>query len=133
MSGYLLDTDWIIDVLNDYGNAARVIADLSPHGVAVSLPTYAELYQGAYYGREPGSAIRHLRGFLDGKLLLPLDAPSMERFAVLRGALPRPVRQQLGDMDLLIAATALHHELTLVTRNLRDFRLVPGLLIYEPG
>jgi len=51
----------------------------------------------------------------------------MERFAIVRGQLSRPQRQQIGDMDLLIAATALHHDLTLLTRNTRDFRLVPGL------
>jgi predicted nucleic acid-binding protein len=55
----------------------------------------------------------------------------MEQFAILRGSLPRPVRQQIGDFDLLIAATALVHDLILVTRNLRDFRLVPGLTLYS--
>lgn len=43
----------------------------------------------------------------------------------------RGVRQQIGDMDLLIAATALRYDLTLGTRNLRDFRLIPGLTSYE--
>lgn len=52
----------------------------------------------------------------------------MERFAIVRGQ--RPQRQQIGDIDLLIAATALHHDLTLLTRNVRDFRLVPGLKRY---
>jgi predicted nucleic acid-binding protein len=33
--------------------------------------------------------------------------------------------------DLLIAATALRYELTLVTRNLRHFQRVPGLRIYQ--
>ncbi len=59
--------------------------------------------------------------------MLPLTTAIMERFAIVRGQLSRPQRQQIGDMDLLIAATALHHDLTLLTRNTRDFRLVPGL------
>jgi len=59
--------------------------------------------------------------------VLPLTTAIMERFAIVRGQLSRPQRQQIGDMDLLIAATALHHDLTLLTRNTRDFRLVPGL------
>ena len=33
-------------------------------------------------------------------------------------------------MDLLIAATVLTHDLTLHTRNVRDFRHVPGLTLY---
>ncbi|MDQ2787365.1 MAG: type II toxin-antitoxin system VapC family toxin [Chloroflexota bacterium] len=44
----------------------------------------------------------------------------------------RNQRQQLGDMDLLIAATALHHGLTFMTNNLRDFQHVPGLVFYQP-
>ncbi len=74
-----------------------------------------------------------LARFLQGYTLLPLTTTIMERFAIVRGQLPRAVRQQVGDMDLLIAATALTHDLTLVTRNLRDFALIPGLSLYRPG
>lgn len=35
-------------------------------------------------------------------------------------------------MDLLIAATALEHDLTLLTYNLRDFRLIPDLKLHQP-
>jgi predicted nucleic acid-binding protein len=35
----------------------------------------------------------------------------------------------LADADLQIAATALHHDLELVTGNLRHFRRIPGLRI----
>ena len=55
----------------------------------------------------------------------------MERFGVIRGGLSLHQRRQVGDMDLLIAATALTHNLTLLTRNVADFQLVPGLTIYS--
>ena len=61
---------------------------------------------------------------------MPLTVPIMERFGILRGQLDRQVRQQIGDMDLLIAATALTLDLILLTRNLRDFKLIPGLTLY---
>jgi predicted nucleic acid-binding protein len=35
-------------------------------------------------------------------------------------------------VDMLIAATALEHDLTLVTRNLSDFRGIPGLRLENP-
>ncbi len=38
----------------------------------------------------------------------------------------------IPDADLFIAATALHHDLTLVTRNLKHFERVPGIRLY-PG
>lgn len=56
----------------------------------------------------------------------------MERFAIVRGPLPKQLRRQIGELDMLIAATALVNDLTLVTRNTRDFQHIPGLKIFEP-
>lgn len=39
------------------------------------------------------------------------------------------VRQRA--LDLLIAATAIEHNLTLVTRNQADYRDVPGLMLFD--
>ena len=133
MTRYLVDSDWIVDALHGLPAALQTLTDLAPQGLAVSLISYGELYEGAYYARQPEVALAGLARFLQGYTLLPLTTAIMERFAIVRGQLPRPVRQQVGDMDLLIAATALTHELTLVTRNLRDFTLIPGLTLYQPS
>ncbi|MGH2371098.1 MAG: type II toxin-antitoxin system VapC family toxin [Chloroflexota bacterium] len=133
MTGYLVDTDWIVDCLHGQQAALQTIADLAPQGLAISLITYGELYEGAYYARDPRQAMASLRKFLRRVRRLTLTVAVMERFGVVRGGLPRVVRDQIGDMDLLIAATALHHDLTLVTRNLRDFSRVPGLKLYQPS
>jgi len=128
---HLLDTDWIVDCLNDRQDALQTVRTLSREGVRTSIITYAELYQGAYYARDPAAALRFLAEFLQGIPILPLSVAVAERFAVVRGALSRQHRQQIGDMDLLIAATALDGDLKLVTRNMWDFSLVPRLKIYE--
>lgn len=133
MSAHLIDTDWIVDVLHGNAHAMQALLDLAPDGLAVSLITYGELYEGVHYARNPQQALDGLRAFLRGKELLPLTTAIMERFAIVRGQLSRPQRQQIGDMDLLIAATALHHDLTLLTRNIRDFRLVPDLKRFDEG
>lgn len=130
MSAYLVDTDWIIDVLHGNADAERTLLDLAADGLTVSLITYGELFEGAHYARNPQVALGGLHAFLRDKELLPLTIDVMERFAIVRGQLSRSVRQQVGDMDLLIAATALHHDLVLLTRNLRDFRLVPDLRLF---
>lgn len=70
--------------------------------------------------------------FCKAKDILPLTAAIMERFGIVRGQLSRQLRRQIGDMDLLIAATALQHDLTLLTRNVRDFQHVPDLKLYLP-
>jgi len=130
VSAYLIDTDLIVDILHDTEQAVQTLLDLAPDGLAISLITYGELYEGAHYARDPRQALGGLRAFLRGKEVLPLTTAIMERFAIIRGQLSRPQRQQIRDMDLLIAATALHHDLTLLTRNIRDFRLVPNLKRY---
>jgi predicted nucleic acid-binding protein len=43
MSRYLLDTDWIVDVLNGQDTAIQTLLELVPAGLAVSIITYGEL------------------------------------------------------------------------------------------
>jgi tRNA(fMet)-specific endonuclease VapC len=131
MSRYLIDTDWIIDALHEFGTATQTLIDLAPDGLAVSLISYGELYEGAYYARNPQTELAGLTAFLQGKDLLPLTTAIMERFGIVRGQLTPHQRRQIGDMNLLIAATALTHGLTLLTRNVADFQLVPGLALYS--
>lgn len=126
-----MDTDWIIDALHEHGPAIRTLESLAPAGLAVSLVTYAELYEGAFYARDSKQALAEVSTFLDAKDVIPATQVILERFAVIRGGLTRHLRNQDGDFDLVIAATALTHDLTLVTRNLRHVRHVAGLSIYD--
>lgn len=45
MSGYLIDTDSVIDVLHGNADAEHTLLDLAPDGLGVSLITYGELYE----------------------------------------------------------------------------------------
>jgi predicted nucleic acid-binding protein len=132
MTGVLVDTDWAILVLHGDSDATKTLIDRAGDGLATSVITYGELFEGAYYARDPLAAAASLTAFLDGKDLLVLTTVIVERFAILRGQLPRHHRQQIGDMDLLIAATAIAHGLELFTNNRRDFVIIPGLTIYTP-
>jgi predicted nucleic acid-binding protein len=60
--------------------------------------------------------------------MVPLTDPVMETFARIRADLRRGGRL-ISDLDLLIAATAIHHDLTLITRNVRHFERIPALSI----
>jgi predicted nucleic acid-binding protein len=133
MNRYLLDTDWVVDILNGQEKAIQTVLELAPAGLAVSIITYGELYEGAAFAHDPEPALTGLRSFLKGKTILPLTQPLMERFAQIRGSLPRAIRQQIGDLDLLIAATCLAHSLTLLTRNRKDFQQIPHLKLYQPN
>jgi predicted nucleic acid-binding protein len=69
------------------------------------------------------------RQFLRRVDVLPLNRSIMRRFAQVRGELRRR-GQLVGDPDLLIAATALHHGLVLVTNNRRHFERIAELQLY---
>lgn len=65
-----------------------------------------------------------LPGFSDR--ILPIDAELALRCAPLHVPDPRPER------DALIAATALVHGMTVVTRNTDDFESIPGIRLINP-
>lgn len=58
--------------------------------------------------------------------LLPVDADIARQAAALHGPDPAPFR------DALIAATALHHGMTVVTRNSNDFNRFTGITVENP-
>ncbi|MDP2897802.1 MAG: type II toxin-antitoxin system VapC family toxin [bacterium] len=129
---YLNDSDWVADWLAGKPQAVRLITNLSEENVAISLITFGEIYEGIYYGRDPREAEVGFKKFLREVEVLPLNRAIMRDFARIRGELRRS-GQLIGDPDLLIAATALHHNLTLVTRNVKDFQRTPKLKLYQVG
>lgn len=108
-----------------------MLRGLAPDGLAVSVITLGELYEGIYFDRDPLGSERALRTLLRAVGVIPVNRPIARRFARIRGELRRS-GQLIGDADLLIAATAIHSSLTLVTRNRRHVSRVPGLSLLPP-
>ena len=129
---YLVDSDWLIDVFLGIPTAVNLLAQLRDEGLAVSIISYGELFAGAVGAPNPAAELARFRRFLARLALLRLDDAVMERFAYLRAELRRR-GQLIPDLDLLIAATALHHDLTLLTRNVRHFNRIPELRLYQPS
>lgn len=67
-----------------------------------------------------------LTGFFAGRIL-PIDATTADHWGRLMAQAGRP----LPAIDSLLAATALTHGLTLVTRNVKDFQH-PSLTVINP-
>jgi tRNA(fMet)-specific endonuclease VapC len=127
---YLVDSDWVADYLKGRQQAVDLIARLGEEGLAISMITFGEIYEGIFYGGNPRENERGFLQFLRFVDVLPLNRLVMKRFARIRGEL-RHRGQLIGDPDLLIAATALQHDLTLMTRNLSHFQRVPELKLYS--
>ena len=128
-AGYLLDTDWIIDHLSGVAAVSARLKELQSAGLAVSIISLAELYEGVQYSRDLVRAARHpFRQFLTGLSILPIDDEICWIFGRERGRL-RQQGRTIGDFDLLIAATCLLHRLQICTNNRRHFETVEGLSI----
>jgi len=127
---YLVDSDWVADYLNGVPRAVSLLTSFATDGLAISLITYGEIYEGVYYGRDPKESELVFEQFLRSVDVLPLSRSIMKRFARLRGQLRRS-GQIIGDPDLLIAATALERKLVLLTRNIRHFGRIPDIAIHS--
>ena len=125
---YLVDTDWAINYLNRVERVVMRIDELSPDGLGISMITLAELYEGVFYSRNSEDDARELRSFLDIVNIVELDDEICRIFAMERGRL-RAAGNIIGDLDTLIAATAIRHDLTLLTNNRRHFERIQSLNI----
>jgi predicted nucleic acid-binding protein len=92
-----------------------------------SAVVVGELYHGAFRSAALARHIENIEGrVLPSVTVLPYDANTARIYGLVRARLEGD-GQPLADPDLQIAATALQHDLELVTGNLRHFRRISGL------
>jgi predicted nucleic acid-binding protein len=109
------DNDWVIVALREIG-----LSD-----IAVSTITVGELYFGARDRRE----LRKIKKHLASLRQIPIDLETSELALSLLETYALSHRLSLP--DAIIAATALRHGLSLYTFNVKDFRIIEGLSLYE--
>jgi tRNA(fMet)-specific endonuclease VapC len=124
--GYLVDTDWVIDHLNQINRVMVRLSQARKDGLGISVISLAELWHGIYFSRDPRLGEAKLAQFLAGVAILGVSEETSKRFGRLRGTLQQEGRP-IPDFDLMIAATALEHDLTLLWNNRRHFLNIPGL------
>ena len=125
---YLVDTDWIISHLHKVEPVVQRLDDLAASGLGISIVSLAELYDGVFGANNPERSERVLQYFLEDVAVVNLDDAICRIFARERNRL-RAAGTPVGDFDLLIGATALRHDLTLLTNNRRHFERLEGLQI----
>lgn len=103
-----------------------------PYGGGLFIPTVVlgELYTGAYHISDPAPLLQKIAGLLKDVEVLPFDEICAERFGKERGPLLRK-GITVPTPDMMIAAVALVHNLTLVTHNTADFQPIPGLRLVD--
>lgn len=128
MSGFLLDTNCISELVH-VKPEPRVLEwmEAADEGLLyLSVLTLGEIRKGLA-GLPQSKRRTHLEAWLEVELqarfsgrILPIDAAVADRWGVLAADAKRKGKA-LSTIDALLAATALHYNLTLVSRNVSDF------------
>jgi tRNA(fMet)-specific endonuclease VapC len=136
---FLFDTEHISIIQRRsqpaFTNISARISVYSPDQFFVSIVSFQEGIQGwqaqLSHARNSSDIIyaysrlhRVLSDYSQAQIL-DFDVAAANRFDVLRKKL------RIGTLDLRIACIALVHGYTVLTRNVRDFRQVPGLLVED--
>jgi tRNA(fMet)-specific endonuclease VapC len=137
---YLLDTDHISFIQRrsgvEYTNLSNRISQHSPNDFALSIVSFHEQVIGAHtFINRAQSKTNLMRGYVllsetlqsfSEAIVLPSDTPAITVFEQLQNQ-----KVSGSTMDLRIASIALSRNLTVLTRNTRDFGKVPGLSIED--
>lgn len=119
---YLIDTNAVIDYLSNKlpGNASNM---LDEEALEISVIIRMELLA---WGNAESQQLSILEDFINSVVVWSLDEPVIIKGIEIR----KNFRIKLP--DAIIAATPVVHELTLVTRNVNDFKNITGLRLINP-
>ena len=127
-----LDTTILIDlackISGRRGPAIRKIEGLAERGEELAITRFniAELYVGIARSRHPYEEEKAIRACLSELVILEFNDAAARLFGSITGYLQQ-IGKPAGDMDVLIAATAMAHGHPLITRNPRHFQHIPHL------
>ena len=122
----LCDTNILIEFYKNNPQISQIFRDVGKNDLAISVITEAELYFGALNKAELQMIQRHLSSLHR----FGLDTAVSNQFPQLMETYS--LSHKLSIPDALIAATALVHKVELFTLNLKDFRFIPGLTLFDP-
>jgi tRNA(fMet)-specific endonuclease VapC len=121
----LLDTDVVVAFLNGNELISRRIQDQIDK-ISLSTLVIAELDYGAKVSKKSKENIEKLYRFLDVIQIVPFDVECAKIFGTIKSKL-RMIGKPTGEVDALIAATAMAHDAILATANKRHFENIEDL------
>ncbi len=124
---FLLDTDTCSAHLKQKGNLTHKFLQYMGR-LHISVVTLGELFTWALRAKASPQRLQSLLDLLNDVQVVDVTQPVARKFGEVRAALldkGRPV----PEMDLLIASTALVHNLTVVTHNTQDYANIPGVSV----
>jgi len=126
---YLLDTNvWSALIRRSSAALVKRFEALERNRLALSPIVLGELQVGYYKGDRTPKRLAVIDAIRTSSELLTINIRVADTYAQLRAMLEQ-AGTPIGPNDTWIAAEALHHQLVLVTDNVREFSRVPGLAV----
>ena len=125
---YLLDTNILIYAYRHLGGCRERLETQSASDLSICAINIAEIEYGIAKSSRPEGLRLFLSNIQARYALQPMSVEAACQAGQLRAVLERQ-GQPIGAYDLLIAGVALANNLTVVTRNVREFARVPNLKV----
>ncbi|MBI5398967.1 type II toxin-antitoxin system VapC family toxin [Candidatus Woesearchaeota archaeon] len=122
---YCLDTNVVVDLFRGDRAILAKLENLGGHYCITSIIA-CELYKGANLAARREESVKLVDDFIDNAELLDFNEEACRKFGEQYALLKR-LGKPTQDADLMIGCIALVHNVTLVTRNGKDFAGVEGL------
>ncbi len=122
----VVDADVMIEVLRkNPAVAAYLRNDIGAFNIVLSAVTVAEIQQGATNKEN----LQQINKFLKQYIVLPIEHQISTIFSSLVQKYVLSHDTDIG--DTFVAATALHHQLPLLTMNLKHYKHIPNLQLVK--
>lgn len=125
---YLIDTDILIYSLKGNEVVLENFKKKRNDPKSMSVITYGELIHGAKKSKYEEKNIANVRRLAEIFPIINITPAIMETFGEIKAKLEKSGKI-IDDMDLLIASTALTHNLIIITNNTSHFERIEGLEI----
>jgi tRNA(fMet)-specific endonuclease VapC len=127
---YVLDTNAWVYAHKNIGRYRERVSQCGPHQLWLAAPVLHELTVGVLKAGSPLRLSNFVAQVQRSAGFLAFDEAAAQASAAACVHLESQ-GTPIGKYDLLIAGIALANKLTLVTRNIREFERVPGLVVVD--
>lgn len=125
---YLLDTNTIIYFFKGLGNVAKNLFEKSPQEIFIPAIVIYELEVGIAKSNDSKKREEQLAKLLSCVQIIDFSVNEAKASAKIRAELEKN-GTPIGPIDTLIAGCAKANNLTLITRNIDEFKRVDGILV----
>lgn len=134
--GLIIDTKIFIDAERGRIDLSSLSALEDQDDTYIAAITASELLTGVHLAGDPGTKIRRsafVEGILSNMPMLDFNEEVARVYAEIYSYLIKPRSKKQGSVhDYQIAATAMTYGLSVLTSNVEDFKIIPGLILETP-